>query len=139
MKTFKDFNARGLDIGGSDLLEPGTHRVRIDNVEFDPVTVMLKMRLKNDKGAAFMNLRFDETKPKQQEFNLKRMKKIALILDHPTPDDFADQGVEWYTGKEIVVMLKANDYSKYPEVTDIMAPPTETTPSTADMNDDIPF
>ena len=42
MKTFKDFNARGLDIGGSDLLEPGTHRVRIDNVEFDPVTVMLR-------------------------------------------------------------------------------------------------
>lgn len=140
MKTFKDFNARGLDVGGSDLLEPGTHRVRIDKCEFDPELVMVKMRLKNDKGAAFLNLRLDENKPKQQEFNLKRMKKIATILDHPTPDDFADLGVGWYEGKEMVVQLKANDYSKYAEVSDIMAVPTQTTKTASEQfDDDIPF
>ena len=140
MKSFQDFNARGLDVGGSDLLGPGTHRVRIDKCEFDPVAVMVKMRLKNDAGAAFLNLRLDESKPKQQEFNLKRMKKIATILDHPTPDDFADKGVEWYEGKELVVALKENEYSKYPEVSDISSVPTQTSKTAAEQfDDDIPF
>jgi hypothetical protein len=137
--SFFDLNAEGIELGGSELLKPGMHKVSIETAMFDDATKMLKMRLKNEKGSAFVNMRFDPEKPKQVEFNRKRMLMIATALDHPTPKQFASKGVDWYVGKELVVVLKSNEYSEFPELANVMPVQSQVSASAAKFDDDIPF
>jgi len=137
--SFYDLDAEGLELNSGELLGPGTHKVTIAKAEYDDSTKMLKFRLKNEKGVAFANMRFDPEKPKQRDFNRKRMLMIATALDHPTPNKFASQGVEWYEGRELVVTLKANEYSQYPELANVAAVQKEIKSSAEQFDDDIPF
>ena len=137
--SFYDLDAEGLELNSGELLGPGLHKVTISNAEYDTGTSMLKFRMKNDKGIAFANMRFDPEKPKQRDFNRKRMLMIATALDHPTPTKFASKGVEWYVGKDLLITLKTSEYSQYPELVNVAPVQTEVKSSAEQFDDDIPF
>tara|TARA_R100001440_G_scaffold12409_1_gene21824 strand:- start:5292 stop:5708 length:417 start_codon:yes stop_codon:yes gene_type:complete len=137
--SFYDLDADGLELNTTELLKPGLHKVKIQSAVWDDGNQMLKFRMSNEQGVAFVNMRFDKSSPKQRDFNRKRMLMIATALEHPTPSKFASEGVEWYEGKELLVTLKANDYSQYPEMANVTAVKRETAPAVEQIDDDIPF
>ena len=137
--SFFDLDAEGLELNSGELLAPGLHKVTIAKAEYDDATKVLKFRMKNEKGIAFANMRVDPEKEKQRDFNRKRMLMIATALDHPTPSKFASKGVDWYVGKELVVTLKASEYSQYPELVNVSPVQSQVSASAAKFDDDIPF
>jgi len=137
--SFYDLDAEGLELSTGELLGPGLHKVTIAKAEYDDATKMLKFRMKNDKGIAFANMRFDPEKPKQRDFNRKRMLMIATALEHPTPAKFASKGVEWYEGRDLLITLKESEYSQYPELINVAAVQKEVKTATEQFDDDIPF